>query len=48
LEKISVDRRIIVTWIFKKYDRDAWTGLTWLRTGTGQVAVKSVMNLRVP
>jgi hypothetical protein len=24
-----------IKWIFKKWDRGAWTGLIWLRIGTG-------------
>jgi hypothetical protein len=29
-------RRIILKWIFKKWDGGgAWTGLVWLRTGKG-------------
>ena len=35
LEDISVDRRIILKWIFKRWDGEAWTGLIWLRIGTG-------------
>jgi hypothetical protein len=27
-------RRIILKWIFEKWD-GAWTGLSWLRIGTG-------------
>ena len=27
--------RIILKWIFKKWDEEAWTGLICLRTGTG-------------
>ena len=27
--------RIILKWIFKKWDEEAWTGLIWLRIGTG-------------
>ena len=31
----GVDGRIILTWIFRKWDVEAWTGLSWLRIGTG-------------
>ena len=31
----GVDGRIILRWIFRKWDRGAWTGLIWLRIGTG-------------
>jgi hypothetical protein len=31
--KLGVDRRKILQWIFKKYDREALTGLIWLRIG---------------
>jgi hypothetical protein len=31
----GVDGRIILKWIFKTWDEGAWTGLSWLRIGTG-------------
>jgi hypothetical protein len=34
LEDPGVDWRIILKWIFRKWD-GAWTGLIWLRIGTG-------------
>jgi hypothetical protein len=35
LEDPGVDRRIILKWILKKWYGGAWTGLIWLRIGTG-------------
>jgi hypothetical protein len=35
LENPGVDGRIILRWIYKKWDVRAWTGSNWLRIGTG-------------
>jgi len=35
LEDPGVDGRIIVRWIFRKWDVGTWTGWSWLRIGTG-------------
>jgi hypothetical protein len=34
LEDLSIDRIIILKWIFKNRDRAAWMELIWVRTGT--------------
>jgi len=31
----GVDGRIILRWIFRKWDVGVWSGSTWLRIGTG-------------
>ena len=35
LEDPGLDGRIILRWIFRKWDVGAWIGLVWLRMGTG-------------
>jgi hypothetical protein len=30
----GLDERIILRWIFKKWDVEIWTGLSWLRIET--------------
>ena len=32
---LGVDGRIILSWIFRKWDLGVWTGSSWLRIGTG-------------
>jgi hypothetical protein len=34
LENPGVDGRIILSWIFRKWDMGAWTSSMWLRIGT--------------
>ena len=31
----GADGKIILRWIFRKWDVGVWTGLSWLRIGTG-------------
>jgi hypothetical protein len=35
LEGLDVDGRIILKWIFRKWNRESWIGLIWLRKVTG-------------
>jgi hypothetical protein len=35
LRKKGVDWRIILRWIFRKWDVEAWSGSIWLRLGIG-------------
>jgi hypothetical protein len=32
----GVDGRIILRWIFRKWDVVVWSGSSWLRIGTGE------------
>jgi hypothetical protein len=35
LEDPGVDGRIILRWIFRKWDVELWTESSWFRLGTG-------------
>jgi hypothetical protein len=35
LGRSSVDGRLILRWIFRKWDVGVWTGWSWLKIGTG-------------
>jgi len=35
LEDAGVDGRIILSWIFRKWDVGVWTESNWFRIGTG-------------
>jgi hypothetical protein len=34
-ETPGIDGRMLLRWIYRKWDWEAWTGLIWLRIGTG-------------
>ena len=48
LGRLSVDGKIILRWIFRKWDVGLWTGSSWLRIGTGGGHLSTVMNFQVP
>jgi hypothetical protein len=35
LEDLGLEERIMLKWIFKTWNAEAWTGLIWPRTGIG-------------
>jgi len=37
LEDPDVDGRIILKWIFRKFEVRVWTGSSWLRIGTAGI-----------
>jgi len=48
LDDPDVDERIILRYVFKKWDRGTCTGLILFRIGTCRALVNAVMNFRVP
>jgi len=48
LEDPGVDGRIILSWIFRKWDVGEWTRLSWFWLGTVGGHMIAVLNLWVP
>jgi hypothetical protein len=49
MQDVGVYRRMILKWIFRKWDCGAWTGFDLDEdTGRWWALVSAVMNLRVP
>jgi hypothetical protein len=49
LEHAGLDGRIILRWIFRKWDMGVWNELSWLRIGPGgRHFVNAVMNQWFP
>jgi hypothetical protein len=43
LKDPGVDGRAILRWIIRRWDMGVWTGLSWLRIGTGGGTCKGLM-----